>query len=391
MPKTLLALATLITSLLCLTSCKSTPNISSIKSAERLIKKIEAGDGDIIGIAEQAVNTQQHIEKDINNINQLIDELSEIVGKKWGDEKAKVPSNKRLVKYTNDYKARAVVDFEQGSVLVETLVDKTKSATIANLQQAIITTLLATSDHNETDIFSSDAPKLGGTPTLYQQVLDQDNKAIRYQWRAQRFANYLMANALQQYSYQGKQIFAVKITMVERHQHLRKLQYSEFVLASAKRYQLSPQLIYGIIETESSFNPFAVSHANAYGLMQVVPKTAGADVFQKIKKRSGMPTKAQLFDPAFNIDIGSAYLSILHNNYLNKVTNNTSRHYAVISAYNGGAGNVLKTFHSNRKTAMNVINGKAPNDVYYHLTKRHPKAESRRYLEKVTKAEKSYK
>jgi membrane-bound lytic murein transglycosylase C len=151
-------------------------------------------------------------------------------------------------------------------------------------------------------------------------------------------------------------------------------------LAAAKRYQISPQLIYGIIETESSFNPFAVSTANAYGLMQVVPKTAGADVFERIKKKKGMPTKQQLFDPAFNIDIGSAYLHILNNNYLKAVKNVTSRHYSIISAYNGGAGNVLKTFHGNRKTAMRVLNAKLPKDVYYLLTKKHPKAESRHYL-----------
>ena len=124
--------------------------------------------------------------------------------------------------------------------------------------------------------------------------------------------------------------------------------------------------------------------------MQVVPKTAGADVYQRIKKKKGMPTKQQLFDPAFNIDIGSAYLHILNNNYLKDVRNATSRHYSIISAYNGGAGNVLKTFHGNRKTAMKVLNTKSSKDVYYLLTKKHPKTESRHYLEKVTKAEKTY-
>jgi membrane-bound lytic murein transglycosylase C len=103
-----------------------------------------------------------------------------------------------------------------------------------------------------------------------------------------------------------------------------------------------------------------------------------------------MPTKQQLFDPAFNIDIGAAYLYILTNNYLNDVANLTSRHYSIISAYIGGTGNVLKTFHSNRTTAMKVLNTKSSKDVYYLLTKKHPNAESRHYLEKVTKAEKTY-
>lgn len=373
-----------------LTSCKSTANLASIRSAENLIKQIKADNPDVVSIANQAVKTNKLIQQDINNIKALLDELSKHIHNVWGEDKPQLPSNKKLVKYTNNYKARAIVDFEKGRILVETLVDSTPAKTLSNLQNAIVTTLLTSADPSKTDIFSSDAPKLSGKPYLYQQVIDQDKKPIQYQWRANRFSKYLTEFKLQKYSKNSKQIYAVSINMVEQHQHLREEKYSQHVLASAKRYQISPQLIYGIIETESSFNPFAVSSANAYGLMQVVPKTAGADVYQRIKKKTGAPTKQQLFDPAFNIDIGAAYLHILNNNYLKAVTNATSRHYSIISAYNGGSGNVLKTFHSNRTTAMKVLNTKSPQDVYYLLTKKHPKAESRRYLEKVTKAEKGY-
>ena len=381
---------TLLLIVISLTSCKSTPNLASIRSAESLIKQINADDSDLISIAQQTVKTKQLIQTDVNNIKSLLKELSKHINLIWGENKPKISNNKKLVKYTNDYKARAIVDFEKGSILVETLADSSQAKTLSNLQQAIVTTLLSTSDPQKTDIFSSDAPQLLGKPYLYQQVVDRDNKPIQYQWRAKRFSQYLTEFNLQKYTKNKKQIYAVRIKMVEKHQHLREEKYSRYVLAAAKRYQISPQLIFGIIETESSFNPFAVSSANAYGLMQVVPKTAGADVFQRIKKKKGIPTKQQLFDPAFNIDIGSAYLHILNNNYLKAVKNNTSRHYSIISAYNGGAGNVLKTFHSNRQTAMKVLNNKSSKDVYYLLTKKHPKAESRRYLEKVTKAEKEY-
>ncbi|MCP4324715.1 MAG: DUF3393 domain-containing protein, partial [Alteromonadales bacterium] len=370
--------------------CKSTPNIASIRSAETLIKQIKSDDKDLIAITEQAVKTNEHIQRDFNNIKSLIDELSKHISEVWGEDKPKIPNNKKLVKYTNSYKARAIVDFEKGTILIETLAGNSKAKTLQNLQNAITTTVLTTSDPQKTDIFSSDEPQLSGKPYLYEQVVDQDNKSIQYQWRANRFSKYLTEFKLQKYKKNKKLIYAVRINMVEKHQHLRKQKYSKHVLSAANRYQISPQLIYGIIETESSFNPFAVSTANAYGLMQVVPKTAGADVFQRIKNKKGMPTKQQLFDPAFNIDIGSAYLHILNNNYLKEVTNGMSRHYSIISAYNGGAGNVLKTFHGNRKMAMKVLNKKSSKDVYYLLTRKHPKAESRRYLEKVTKAEKTY-
>ncbi|MCP4324402.1 MAG: hypothetical protein GY787_21590, partial [Alteromonadales bacterium] len=50
----------------CLSSCKSTPNIASIRSAETLIKQIKSDDKDLIAITEQAVKTNEHIQRDFN-------------------------------------------------------------------------------------------------------------------------------------------------------------------------------------------------------------------------------------------------------------------------------------------------------------------------------------
>ena len=373
-----------------LVSCKTTSNLASIKSAEQLIKQVEAKDKDVIAISQRAISTAELAQKDLKNIKALLEELERHIESVWGKKNTRLPSNKKYVKYTNDYKARAIVDFEKGLVTVETLVAKTHQETLTNLEQAIKITVLTPADPRKNDIFSDSAPALNGTPFLYGQVLDQDQKPIQYQWRAGRFAQYMTATALEKTKIDKHQLYRVNFKLVNEHQHLRQQKYSQYVLSAAKRYQIKPELIYGIIETESSFNPYAVSHANAYGLMQVVPSTAGADVYQKVKNKRGKPTKQQLFDPGFNIDIGTAYLHLLQNNYLSSINNGLSQHYAMISAYNGGAGNVLKSFHRDRKTAVNVINSHQPKNVYYMLTRKHPRAESRRYLEKVTKAERGY-
>ncbi|WP_422450998.1 MULTISPECIES: murein transglycosylase domain-containing protein [unclassified Endozoicomonas] len=143
--------------------------------------------------------------------------------------------------------------------------------------------------------------------------------------------------------------------------------------------------------TESSFNPYAVSSSNAYGLMQIIPKTAGRDVFDKVKKLPGQPSKNWLFQPNNNIDTGTAYLSLLENHYLKQIRDPLSRKYTIISAYNGGAGNVFATFDRNsRDRAIQKINGLKPNQVYWALTQKHPRGESRRYLEKVSTAQKDF-
>ncbi|MCK8104803.1 murein transglycosylase domain-containing protein [Pseudoalteromonas sp. 2CM36K] len=53
----------------------------------------------------------------------------------------------KYVKYSNDYQARAIIDFEQGTVKVETIALKN---TISLLQQAIVMTLLTSSDPDKT-------------------------------------------------------------------------------------------------------------------------------------------------------------------------------------------------------------------------------------------------
>ena len=370
-----------------LSSCKSLSDVRSIQEAKRLSKKIENTPQDVVGIVEQAKRTESVIRHDVKSLKALLAALDDIVNRKWGKSNTELPSNKKYVKYSNDYQARAIVNFEQGWVRVETI---NKTQPNAMLIKATTATLLTSSDPNENDIFSSKDPKLGGEPFLYPQVEDQEGKVIRYQWRAQRFSSYLVNSQRKHRISEGRTIYSVEFPLVDNNHHLRKQKYSQYVLASARKYKLPASLIYGVIETESSFNPYAVSAANAYGLMQVVPATAGKDVYQRIKKKSGQPSKAVLFNPQQNIDIGSAYFTILRDNYLSAVKNKQSKHYTIISAYNGGSGNVFKSFHPNRQTAMNIINNHQPSNVLYVLTRKHPKAESRRYLEKVLKAEKGY-
>ncbi|RUO27099.1 DUF3393 domain-containing protein [Aliidiomarina minuta] len=331
--------------------------------------------------------TDSEVFRDVAELRELLIALEQLIESIWGKDEKEVSSDKRLVKYSNDYQARAIVDFERGYLRVETIATENPRE---QLQRATQLALLTPKDLSIEDIFSDRQPQTGAEPFLLGQVLDHEQQPIRYEWRANRFADYLVSNHLQQQSLDDRRIYAVQTPLVDNHLKLRQLQFSEYVLASAQQYQVSPALVYAVIEVESSFNPYAVSHANAFGLMQVVPATAGRDVFEKVKKIAGEPTRQQLFQPDFNIDIGSAYLYLLDDLYLPRVLNPQSRRYAMISAYNGGAGNVFRAFSADRETAVRRINSMTPDQVYQHLTTTHPFAETRRYLEKVQQAVNQY-
>lgn len=312
--------------------------------------------------------------------------ISVAASQHWGKE-FRVPTSKAYIKYLDDYQSRSIVDFNQGQINIETLASSEPKKA---LQQAIITTLLTPSNPNQVEIFNANDVKFSGKPFLLGRVVDHEGKEVRYMWRAKNFAKYLVNNRLAVAMTPKGNKFSVVIPMVKEYEQIGAQQFSSHVQRQSRRFGVAQDLIYSIMETESSFNPYAVSSAPAYGLMQIVPSTAGRDVFKRIKGIDRDPTKAYLFKPANNIEAGTAYLSILRDIYLKDITNPISKEYCIISAYNGGAGNVLKTFSSNRKAAPGIINSMSPSEVYKVLRYKHPSEESRRYLEKVTQNQRKW-
>ncbi|MDC4170644.1 membrane-bound lytic murein transglycosylase MltC [Photobacterium damselae] len=326
-------------------------------------------------------NAQEHAFK------KLLAYLNEQVKKQWGDDEFLQAGKHRYVKYLDGYRTRAHIDFDTGKIYVSTV---SKYAPKETLKEAIVSTLLMPADPAQVDLFSDKTIPLNGKPFLLGQVKDHDGQDIQWEWRANRFADYLIENKLQSKPFKYGTAYYVQIDMVGDHLEQREYQYADLIKRASKQYGIDEDLIYAIVKTESSFNPFAVSHAGAYGLMQVIPKTAGADVFNLVKNKSGIPTKEYLFDPANNIDTGTAYFYILKNRYLKNVQHPTTKHYTMISAYNGGTGGVLATFDPDRDRAMNQINQLNPDQVYWALTNKHPKEEARRYLQKVLHFQKEF-
>jgi len=327
------------------------------------------------------------LEKDTNGFDILMGQFAHNIENIWGFNEVLIAGPKDYVKYTDGYQTRSHINFDQGTITVETIADTDPAA---RLRQAIITTLLMGDDPGSIDLYSdvNDIP-ISKQPFLYGQVVDNTGEPIRWQWRAARYADYLLQTRMKSRSNGLRTIYSITINLVANHLDKRAHKYMGMVRQASRKYGVDESLILAIMQTESSFNPYAVSRSDALGLMQVVQHTAGKDVF-RAQGKSGTPSRSYLFDPQSNIDTGTAYLAMLNNVYLGGIANPTSRRYAVITAYNGGAGSVLRVFSSDKIKAANIINTMQPGDVYETLTTRHPSAESRRYLYKVDTAQKSY-
>jgi len=91
-------------------------------------------------------------------------------------------------------------------------------------------------------------------------------------------------------------------------------------------------LAHGISRQESSFDPYALSHAGARGMMQLMTGTARE---QAGKMGVGYDGYRLISDPSYNVMIGSAYFNRLLNTWNGSVP-------LAVAAYNAGSGNVRK-------------------------------------------------
>ncbi|MGA8007615.1 MAG: murein transglycosylase domain-containing protein [Burkholderiales bacterium] len=312
--------------------------------------------------------------------------LSGKAGASWGRKDAKLPSRTRYVKYTQNYRSRAVVDFDRGEITVETVDQK---APRTSLRNAIVTTLLTPDDPRAVDLYSDKSIALSSSrePYLLGLVLDRDGKPIDSPARAERFADDLLsARAATRSVELGRgrtTALYVRFPLVANFESSQAQKYRPLVEKYAAKNGVSASLVFAIIRAESNFNPFAVSPAPAYGMMQLVPASGGRAAYRRVSGRDEMPTRDYLFDPANNIELGTAYLGLLFQDQLDVVANPASREYCVISAYNTGPGNVLRAFATDRVAAVNRINAMQPPAVYDRLRRHLPYQETRRYLAKV--------
>lgn len=184
----------------------------------------------------------------------------------------------------------------------------------------------------------------------------------------------------------AKNVVTITMELVEDHIPKRAEKFKGMVSRHSSTYSVDEPLIYAIMEQESAFNPAAQSWVPAYGLMQLVPKSGGRDAYRYVHKEDAIPSADFLFDPNNNIQLGTGYLKLLMSTTFKKVENAQCRMLCAIAAYNTGAGNVSRAINgtTNISKAIPTINTMSYDQLFAHLKKALPHAETQDYIQKVT-------
>lgn len=110
--------------------------------------------------------------------------------------------------------------------------------------------------------------------------------------------------------------------------HLYPVKYSEEISRYSELYGVDEYLLYALIETESGFDPDAVSDAGAIGLTQITEET-----FDWLKlKMGGTESFEQLFEPEISVKYSAFFLKLLTEEFGERQT--------VAAAYHAGRGRV---------------------------------------------------
>jgi soluble lytic murein transglycosylase len=130
--------------------------------------------------------------------------------------------------------------------------------------------------------------------------------------------------------------------------------------------ELDPALVHALIRQESAFDDKAISRAGARGLMQLMPTTA-LRVARKLKIRYSRGRLTQ--DPAYNIQLGQAYLKRMLDKFDGSII-------LALSAYNAGPRSAARWVRQNGEPGPNVLD-------MVDWIEQIPYTETRNYVQRV--------
>ncbi|MDP7591615.1 MAG: murein transglycosylase domain-containing protein [Litorilituus sp.] len=299
------------------------------------------------------------------------------ISQKW--QQPKLPSQKQWVGYSDDLNQRTTVDFDSGAITVEVHQSLT-SEQVSALAKKTISKLTNTS--------VSDTLAKDPIVQSVNEQLEKNDKQLAITSNSTPLLAKKHIGELSRITSQSQQAKTV-ITIPLRPSLLSENAQRYYPLAQkqAIKWNIPTSLILAIIHTESSFNPLARSHIPAFGLMQIVPSSAGKDVTKFLTGKMSVLSPTQLYSAEQNIEAGSVYLHLLMSRYFKHVTDNKNKLYMAIAGYNTGPGNVARAISNSTSLtrATKAANKQTSQQLYFQLLDNLPHQETVNYLQKVLK------
>jgi len=359
---------------------------------------------------------QNGFEEYKKSLNKGFEEYKKSLSKYW--QNPELTTKTTFVEYSKDKKIKKKVDYKNNQIEID-VIAKNEIAAKKDMAKSLIS--LSTENvktaFNKNPVLKKVNDKLSKTPNLKAVIVNKPASTEP-----------IVADMIYKTPPKPKQILHYAINSVKKHKiivqkskvpHMQVYKliiklppkaflakakiYKNEVFNRAKKFKLPPEFIYAIIHTESSFNPMARSYVPAFGLMQLVPQTAGVEAYKRVYGAKKILTPSYLYNANNNILMGSAYLNILYYRYMKRIKNPISRLYCSIAAYNTGAGNVACAFNSTSKDsrgrtqcirsrgdyniyrASKKINEMTSAQVYNYLLKNLRYNEAKNYLKRVSK------
>ena len=160
----------------------------------------------------------------------------------------------------------------------------------------------------------------------------------------------------------------VRNDLVKNHSSLLfPMPFKKDVEDAAIEFSVEPEFVYSIMRQESAFDPHARSHADAFGLLQLIPKAAR--YAQKRAPKVKFDHPEDLYQPEVNIPLGAAFIADTMKRYNGQLILTAAAYNASEEAIKGW----LKTRYRNDPTEF-------IEDIPYEETRTYVKLVLRNYL-----------
>ena len=360
------------------------------------------------GIAKEKAEFEQMKQSQMNAFNAYKKALNkeyqsykDELNKYW--KHPELSTKKVWVSYSNDKQSRSTVNFAKENYSVAVIAKNKKDAIQKLAKRIAYVASVNTQEVVKIDALQKNVAKIskeiGGQNTRVDPQPILSELLFKKKPTRKSLQKYVQ-NVLKEHKLRvnkaknnKEKVYKIVVQLPKYSKYKRSIVFKDEVAHNSQRFQLPAELLFAIMQTESDFNPFAKSRIPAYGLMQIVPTSAGRDAYRFLYRRKGMPTVTYLYNSKHNIEMGSTYLHILYFSYLRKIKNPISRLYCAIAAYNTGAGNIAWAFTGkyNMTKAAPKINKLTPEEVYEYLLNNLRFDEPKYYLKNVRRRMAIYK